>query len=97
MRYAIRGNFVINDQQDVLDTIQKYPLWKPLVKTTYMDDEGLEWVTCEALLNAEEDKTYLFEELKTLVNYTGEWIDWHECTHDENISKPCVIQEDYRK
>lgn len=97
MKYVVRGNFVINDQQDILDIIQKYPLWKPLVENTYTDDEGLEWYSFESLLNAEEDKTSLFEELKTFVTYTGEWIDWHECTHDENIPKPCMIKEDYRK
>jgi hypothetical protein len=91
MKYSIRGSFNIDDKQAVLDTIEKYPLWRPIEEG---ESDGI--YSFEVFLNAELDKDNLFEELKPLVQ-EGESIDWHECCHDENIKRPCVIAETYSK
>jgi hypothetical protein len=90
VKYAVRGSFSPEKQEEVTNIITNYPLWRPF--TPIMD----ELFSFEVFLNALGDKNNLFEDLKMLVQ-TGEFIDWHECTHDENIPKPCIITEEYRK
>jgi hypothetical protein len=83
MKYSVRGKL----NQDVSHIIAKYPLWKPIKGDGY---------SFEILLNAENDKNMLVNTLKDLVQ-VGEWIDWHTCTEDENIPKPCIIAETFSK
>jgi hypothetical protein len=38
----------------------------------------------------------LFGDLKGQVKLLGGEISWHECTHDEENPKPCVVVESYQ-
>lgn len=91
MKYSVRGSFSLTNKQEILTTIEKYPLWRPIE-----DSEADGIYSFEVFLNAGLDKNNLFEDLKSLVQ-TGESIDWHECCHDETIKRPCVIAETYSK
>jgi hypothetical protein len=91
VKYSVRGNFNSEKQEEVTNIITNYPLWRPFEPTT-MD----EFFSFEVFLNALDDKTNLFNDLKSLVQ-VGDFIDWHECTHDENVQRPCEIAEEYRK
>ncbi|MGM0836054.1 MAG: hypothetical protein ACQEV7_07845 [Bacillota bacterium] len=85
MKYSIRGTIPTDDGTEIVQVINRYSLWRLVTS----QDEAF---TFEAWVNTEADRTSLFEELKP---YAGV-IDWHECTHDEADSQPCVIAEEYR-
>lgn len=90
MKYSIRGSIHIADGSSVVALINQYVLWRLVTAETVNG-----YFTFEAWLNNEIDKTSLFNNLKPSVDtYTGS-IDWHECTHDEIVSYPCVIAETY--
>ena len=90
MKYSIRGIIHTVDGSGAVALINQYVLWRLVTAETNNGD-----FTFEVWLNSEADKTALFNNLKTFVDtYTGS-IDWHECTHDEVISSPCVIVETY--
>lgn len=95
MKYSISGRICCSDGTDIINTINKYSLWRLIANNSYED--SIEHYTFEVWVNLETDKTNLFEELKSFVhNHSGE-ISWHECTHDEKLSKPCLIVETYTK
>lgn len=85
MKYSVRGKVATENTEEVVGVINRYSLWRLVTS----QDESF---TFEAWVNTTEDKAALFEDLKP---YAGV-IDWHECTHDEADSKPCVIAEEYR-
>lgn len=90
MKYSIRGNFNLSDGSEVVATLNKYTLWR-------LETNQTETFNFEVWVNNETDKANLFNELKPFVDQYGEVIDWHECSHDETVSQPCVIQEEYRR
>lgn len=88
VKYSIRG-IMLSDGSDVLTVLQEYPV---LHLTT---NQG-ESFTFEAWLSSPADRDSLFNALKPLVDQYGEYIDWHECTHNNAYaSRPCVIAETY--
>lgn len=90
MKYSIRGQLSTNDVTPVVNLINKYILWRFI--TTSEDD----LFNFEAWVNTEADKNALYLALKPYVDELGEVIDWHICSHDEEVSQPCVIAEEYR-
>jgi hypothetical protein len=84
------------DGSAVVGLLNKYVLYR-LITGQGIDEQGADLFTFEAWVNTIDDKTALFNELKPFVDQYGENIDWHECTHDEIPSKPCVIVESYTK
>jgi hypothetical protein len=96
MKYSIRGNLSINDGSAVVAVINKYSLWR-FVTEQIKDRNGIDVFVFEAWVNSIDEKTNLFNELKTFVDENGEQIDWHECTHDEPSPQPCIIAETYIK
>lgn len=89
MKYSIRGTIKTTDGTGVIGTINKYTLWR-LVSGNETDS-----FTFEAWLTSSTDKDALFGELIPYVDSNAGNITWHECTHDENPPKPCVIAESY--
>lgn len=86
----------MTDGSNVVSLINNYTLWK-LDTSQSVDELGIDIFTFEAWVNTISDKDNLFNELKPFVDQYGELIDWHECSHDEIISQPCVISEEYRR
>jgi hypothetical protein len=95
MKYSIRGNLSLTDELIVIETINKYTLWKLDQGHTTNPMTEEQTYRFEVWVNTIEDKTSLFNELKPIVDEFGETIDWHECTHDELQPQPCVIAEEY--
>jgi hypothetical protein len=92
MIYSIRGSINTVDGTDILNTINQYEQWKPLVSS--VEDSVFMF---EAWVLTMMDQETLFNELKPFVDtHTGS-IDWHECCHDEpkEMQHPCVIAETY--
>lgn len=96
MKYSIRGNLRLADGSNVVSLLNGYELWR-LITNQSVDEEGNELFIFDVWLNTVQDKDSLFSELKPFVDEYGEVIDWHECTHDEVVSQPCVISEEYRR
>ncbi|WP_256761395.1 hypothetical protein [Cohnella sp. WQ 127256] len=95
MRYSIRGSIRTRDGSSIVSDINRFVLWR-LVTINAVDQSEYPIFTFEAWVNSIADKDALFNVLKLHVDtLTGE-IDWHECNHDELISKPCVIIETYK-
>lgn len=94
MKYSIRGNICCSDGSDIVTVINHYSLWR-LLTSRGVNENAQEVFTFEAWVNTEGEKTALFNDLKGFV-HEGDVIDWHECTHDETVSQPCVIAEEYR-
>lgn len=88
MKYSVRGNMLLSDGSAVVTVLNKYSLWRLIT------GQG-ESFTFEAWVNTQADKDALFNELKPFVDEFGEFIDWHECTHDEPAVQPCTIAETY--
>ena len=86
MKYSIRGDMEMANKDAIVPLLNQYQLWRLIVKK----------YSFEVWLDTKEDKNALFNELKQYVINPEEVIDWHECTHDEEFSKPCVIVEEYR-
>lgn len=84
----------MSDGSGVVDLINRYTLWR-LVTSSHTNEAEQEIFTFEVWVNTVTDKDSLFNALKPFVDEYGELIDWHECTHDEVVSLPCVIAETY--
>ena len=95
MKYSVRGILRNIDEEEVVEILNTYNLWR-LHTGQYTNENSQDEFTFEVWLNTIEEKTSLFDRLKSYVDTHGEQIDWHECTHDEEISRPCVIAEEYR-
>lgn len=96
MKYSISGSTFMNDGTDVINVINKYRLWKlksSNTKSNIIKDFVFEF---EAWVNSEEDKNMMFNELKQFVDTYGGSLSWHECRHDEDTNKSCVMSEVYR-
>jgi hypothetical protein len=92
MKYSVRGEIPnLSDAADanLLVIINNYFLYQLVTKVV----SGTR--TFEAWVNYLPDKNGLFNDLKFFVDQCGGWIDWHECSHDEAVSQPCVISETY--
>lgn len=96
MKYSIRGNLNKNDTSEVITLLNEYKLWKLKTSQSLNNDENEDFIF-EVWLDTVEEKNSLFNALKPFVTESGELIDWHECTHDEEISLPCVIAEVYTR
>ncbi|OMF35278.1 hypothetical protein BK133_11280 [Paenibacillus sp. FSL H8-0548] len=95
MKHSIRGAInTVDGALIIIAEINKYQLWR-LVTADSMDNDGNDAFTFEAWVNVEADKVALFDGLKPFVDTWGGWIDWHECSHDEATTHPCVISETY--
>lgn len=96
MKYSIRGNLAATvDDSSVVSLINQYELWR-LISYRSVNRNKVECLTFEVWLNTAEDKSGLYDALKTFVDQYGGQINWHECTHDESESSPCEISEEYR-
>jgi hypothetical protein len=96
MKYSISGNLAMADGSAVVPLLNKYTLWRLITEQGQHPITQESIFTFEVWLNTEVDKTNLFNELKPFVGINGEVINWHNCTHDEDIPQPCVIVEEYR-
>lgn len=96
MKYSIRGNLTTADSSAVVELVNNYKLWR-LVTGNHVEEDEQEIFTFEVWLNSESDKASLFNGLKPFVESESDYIDWHECTHDEPESRPCEIKEVYRR
>lgn len=95
MKYSVGGSIFITDDIEIVDVINNYKLWK-LITNHEKDNSINENVFIfEVWVNTESDKSSLFGELKPFVDTNGGFINWHECTHDEEISRLCAIAEEY--
>lgn len=93
MKYSIRGFVAIVEKDDVISLVNNYKLWK----LNMQDDTENDMIIFEVWLDQKSNKDNLFNDLKTYVNNEDEYIDWHYCTHDEEIPQPCIIEEVYTK
>lgn len=96
MKHSIRGKLSMADGSQVVGLLNSYTLWRLITGTTIDWDTKVEYFSFEVWLNTVEDKDSLFNSLKPYVDQFGEVIDYHPCSHDESISTPCVIEEEYR-
>lgn len=80
---------LLSDGSSVVSVLNNYSLWR-LITSQEVDS-----FIFEAWVSTEGEKESLFDDLKPFVDEFGEFVDWHECTHDESISTPCVISETY--
>jgi hypothetical protein len=94
MKYSVRGNMAMSDGSAVVEVLNGYTLWR--LHTSQSNVDGTDYFNFEAWVNTIADRDSLFNELKIYVDAYGESIDWHECTHDEEVQQPCVIIEEYR-
>lgn len=94
LKYSIRGHLSLSDGSPVVAVLNTYNLWRLVTSQEKVGKEDI--FTFEVWLNTVIDKTSLFNELKVFVDDYGEKIDWHECTHDEEIPTSCVIIEEYK-
>lgn len=92
MKYSIRGKLSLNDSLSVLAVFNLFEFWsEPIIRTRNDHFYFETWV------NTDLEREDLFNSLKPFVNVENElFIDWHECTHDEEIPKACVISEVFR-
>ena len=96
MKYSIRGSIFVSDGTDIINVINKYNLWKLVTGNMKDDITNSDIFIFETWVATETDKTELFNELKSFVDTNSGNIDWHECSHDESNSYPCIITEVYR-
>ena len=89
MKYSVRGNLNMSDGASVVTLLNTFTLWKLETKQSESKFRFEVW------LNTIQEKSHLFEQVKMYVDSYGGLIDWHECTHDEDVSRPCVIAEIY--
>jgi hypothetical protein len=90
VKYSVRGSIRTTDGARIVAAINNYALWR------LVTEQIAEEFTFEAWVNAESDKTTLFNELKSFITELSGVIDWHVCTHDEASTLPCVTAEEYR-
>lgn len=94
--YSVRGRLQITDETEIVALLTNFPTVDPFV-AEYVDirESEVPIFIFESHVEREEDKTALFQALKPFVDQFGEQIDWHECTHDKEVTTPCVIAETY--
>ena len=92
MQYSIRGNILLENKNLVNVIIMDYT-----VSIGYNTDleNKIVLYEFEVWVNTLEEKNSVFNSLKKILSNPNEWIDWHECYHNENINSPCVISEKY--
>ena len=97
MKYSIRGSLKTGDGTAIVDVINDFNLWR-LFTDQSTNDLNENIFLFEVWISTLTDKNNLYQRLKTFVDQyaNNSHIDWHECTHDEPISKPCVIIDEYR-
>lgn len=99
MKKSIRGNLKTKTQADkevVVSDINKYLLWKLDTQEVIDDETGESSLVFEAWVENESDESKLFADMKRHADKHKGSIDRHECSHDEQYKKPCVIAEEYR-
>lgn len=96
MKYSIRGNIFLENAENIVAVINKYSLWKLITSMEKDEVSNSNVFLFEVWVKKNDDKNNLFNELKQFVNTSGGSIDWHECSHDEDIRQPCEIAEIYR-
>lgn len=89
MKYSIRGGINVTDESILISVLNRYTLWRLIINV--VDDV----VVFEAWINLESDKDHLFDDLKVVVDNYGGHINWHKCNHDESVTQPCLIVEEY--
>ncbi|OBZ13344.1 hypothetical protein [Bacillus sp. FJAT-26390] len=95
MIYKIRGEITTFDGVPVIvAALGVYPL-ELIVQDVEVN--GVDAFSFEAMTVGEEVKTAVFNDLKPFVDRWGGWIDWHFCSHDDPIKKPCAIAETYTR
>lgn len=95
MKYSVKGSLRTTDASVLMATLGKYT--SDISSSQHTDPEGHAVLIFEAWVASTEDKTAMFEDLKPLVDMFGEAINWHECSHEETVSRPCVIRETYSR
>ncbi|WP_078548640.1 hypothetical protein [Litchfieldia alkalitelluris] len=100
MKKSIRGNIKTKLQSDkdlIVSDINKYTLWKLDTQNIVDIETGEESFAFEAWLNDSKDEFGLWADMKKHVDKhkLKSKIDKHDCTHDEQHKKPCVIAETY--
>lgn len=95
MKYSIRGRLNVDEGTEIIELLNRYSLWRLVTGGYYNEEADINVFTFEVWLNTNEDKNDLFRDLKLEVDRYGGNINWHECTHDEPLHKPCVILEEY--
>lgn len=97
MKYSVRGCVRPEFETLVVEKINKYKLWRLMTDLKIKRPIGETFFIFEVWVNSEHDKTLLFESLKECVNeHEHVYVNWHRCTHDEEIAQPCIIVEEYR-
>lgn len=94
MKKSIRGSIRTNTQTDkdsIVADINKYTLWR--LNTNVYENTFI----FEAWVNNENDKNELWSDMKRHVDALTGKIDWHYCSHDEEMKEPCVIVEEYER
>ena len=92
----------MSDGSNVITLLNEYNLWRletyQMRGNKFIPEEADKiYFKFEVWLNSEEERSTLFDELKSFVDQYGGVIDWHLCTHDEEYKTPCEIAEEYRK
>jgi|GEM_PF-5565392 len=96
MKYSIRGQIKVANGDAIIAVINDYQLWR-LVSDSIIDETEASLFVFEAWVNTDADKTRLFDDLKPFVDAnSGSYINWHLCSHDEQVTKPCEIIEEHR-
>lgn len=84
----------MSDGSNVVALLNTFTLWRLETKQAF-NRQNKDIFTFEVWLNTAQEKTHLFEQPKLFVDAYDESINWHECTHDEFVSIPCVLVETY--
>lgn len=98
MKKSVRGNIKTKTQADkdaIVTDINKYLLWKLDTQTLIDDETGEESFVFEAWVENDSDESKLFTDMKRHADKLKGKLDRHDCTHDEQHKKPCVISEEY--
>lgn len=84
------------DGSEVVKVLNTYSLWR-LMTSQIKDKQNNDLFLFEVWLDTETDKNNLFNSLKVFVDKYGHFINWHECTHDEESFQSCLILEEYKR
>ncbi|AYP68274.1 hypothetical protein PQE75_gp205 [Bacillus phage vB_BcoS-136] len=96
MKYSIRGELNKMSEANAISSINSFSLWRLITSIISFDNEDSSDIFIfEAWVNTKEEKDYIFEDMKIEVDKYGGWVDWHMCTHDERIPKPCIVEDRY--
>jgi hypothetical protein len=107
MYYHIRVTLKTEDETELNAFIQqvktkaqnqgKLALIKKFNKMKYQDKDGIWILFAEAWLDVtlSDERIQIFNKFKNFVINNGGSVDWHECSHDEGINKPCIVSESF--